>query len=125
MELKKITLQLVTELLNDAHGKTRIGPGCDKKKNFERENQLLDFDDILKCRVHKDKPPQHICMFMLQYCLTSFFPFFQYRMHDLELFIPITTAGISKLTQKCENFVVWCQIVGTAPVERWLSISAN
>ena len=56
MELKKITLQLVTELLNDAHGKTRIGPGCDKKKYFERENQLLNFDDILKCRVHKDKP---------------------------------------------------------------------
>ena len=46
MELKKITLQLVTELLNDAHGKTMIVPSWDKKKYFERENQLLDFDDI-------------------------------------------------------------------------------
>ena len=45
----------MTELLNDAHGKTMIVPWWDKKKYFERENQLLDFDDILKCRVHKDK----------------------------------------------------------------------
>ena len=40
------TALLVTELLSDAHGKTMIGYGCDIKKYLERENQLLDFDDI-------------------------------------------------------------------------------
>ena len=67
-------------------------------------------------------------MYVYAAVLSDFFPptpFFPFSMYDLELFIPITTAEISKLTLKCENFVVWCQIVGTAPVERWLSISAN
>ena len=66
-------------------------------------------------------------MYVYAAVLSDFFPppFFQFSMYDLEVFIPITTAEISKLTQKCENFVVWCQIVGTAPVEGWLSISAN
>ena len=40
------TTLLVTELLSDAHGKTMIGSGCDIKKYLERENQLLDIDDI-------------------------------------------------------------------------------
>ena len=62
----------MTELLNDAHGKTRIGPGCDKKKYFERENQLLDFDDILKCRVHKDKPRY---IYVCSYCSIVWLPF--------------------------------------------------